>query len=401
MRWSNGVAVRCEETKLLLDPLESDPSISELLVSHAHYDHARGFEFPIQRKYSTKETFDLYQTDSGHRVGNWVQARYGRRFKLGGIEVEAHDAGHVLGSAQYEIITPEGSLVYASHINFTDTLLTHAAEVAPCDLLIVEATYPSVAQSSPRESVIADIVKWALECMREHRIPAFVTEPIGDAQELVRIFNLWTEVSVIVHPRIAHINKVYENQGTGLRYLDASTEEGLHVVEQGECVVIVPRRFDTARYGNFRTAHISTWATRVDDTQKVFPLTGRADLAQLLRFIEEAKPKTVLTFYGASELLARMITKKLGIQAKHLTTGPAPKRTQRAKVDEKRVLAFQETVMQSMEMSNFTYEKRDIVALGLKEGFRIGEIEEALGRLTKDGKLKYSRIVDGYTLEVA
>jgi hypothetical protein len=319
--------------------------------------------------------------------------------KIGGVEVEAHDAGHVLGSAQYEIITPEGNVVYASHINFSDTLLTHAAEVAPCDLLIIEGTYPSITQALPRESVVAEIVKWALECIGGQRVPAFVADPIGDAQELVRIFNLWTEVPVIVHPRIAHINKIYETHGTGLRYFDASTEEGLRIVEQGRCIVIVPRRFDTSRYGNFRTAHISGWATRVDnDSQMVFPLTGQADLAQLLQYVEEARPKTVLTFYGASAVLAQMISKKLGVPARQLTTERAPRKSQRAKLDERRVLAFEDTVMQIIETPSFTYEKRDIMALGLKEGFRSTEIEEALQRLTRTGKLKYSAIVDGYTL---
>lgn len=124
--------------------------------------------------------------------------------KLGEVEVEAHDAGHVLGAVQYEVITPEGSVVYASHINFVDTLLTHAAEVAPCELLIIETTLASPSRIlPPRESVVAQIVKWALECVQERRIPTFMADRIGNAQELVRIFNTWTELPVVVHPRIA------------------------------------------------------------------------------------------------------------------------------------------------------------------------------------------------------
>lgn len=372
------------------------------MISHAHYDHARGFEFPVQRKYSTKETLEIYEVDSGHKVGNWLQARYGRRLKIGEVEVEAHDAGHVLGSAQYEIITPEGNVVYASHINFTDTLLSRAAEVAPCDLLIIESTYPSTSRSIPRESVVADIVKWALECIKDQRIPAFVTDPIGDAQELVRIFNLWTEIPVIVHPRIARVSKVYESNGIGLRYLDASTDEATTMIEQARCMVIVPRRFDTTRYGNFRTAHVSGWATKYDDdSQKTFPLTAQADLNQLLQFVEEARPKAVLTFYGASGLFAQMVSKRLGVSATQLTTERIRRKPQATKVDEKRVLALQEILIRFMETPSFTYEKRDILTLGLREGFRSTEIEEALLRLTKSGKLKYSQIVDGYTVPSA
>ncbi len=372
------------------------------MISHAHYDHARGFEFPVQRKYSTKETLELYEADSSHKVGNWLQARYGRRLKVGEVEVEAHDAGHVLGSAQYEVITPEGNLVYASQINFTDTLLSRAAEVAPCDLLIIEATYPNTTQNIPRESVVADIVKWALECIKDHRIPALVADSVGDAQELIRIFNLWTEIPVIVHPRIARINKIYESHGIGLRYLDASTDEAVSMIEHSRCAVVVPRRFDTTRYGNFKTAYVSGWATKYgDDSQKFFPLSMQADLNQLLRYVEEARPKTVLTLYGASELFAQMVSKRLGVPARQLTTERIRRKPQAIKVNEKRVLAFQEILLSLMATLGFTYDKRDVMALGLKEGFRSLEIEEALQRLTKSGKLKYVQIVDGYTLPSA
>ena len=394
--------MRYGETRLFFDPIESDPSIPELLISHAHYDHVRGFEFPVQRKHSTMETLELYEVDSARKVGNWQQAPYGRRLKIGEVEVEAHDAGHVLGSAQYEVITPEGTVVYASHLSLVETSLSRGADIVQCDILVVEVPFPRAAHSVPRESVAADIVKWALDCVKDHRIPTFATDPIGNGQELVRIFNLWTEIPVIVHPRIARLNKVYELHGVGLRYFDASTEEALHLVEEGHCIVIVPKRFDTSRFGNFRVAHVSERPMDSgDDSQKVFHLTSQANLNQLLRYAEEAKPKSVLTFYGASSVLAQMISKKLGIPARQLTTERPVRKTPSPKINQKRVLQFQDVLTRLIEAPGFTYERRDIVALGLREGFRIVEIEEALERLVRDGKLEYSRISDGYTLTSA
>lgn len=400
VRWSNGIAVRYGETKLLFDPLESDPDIPALFISHAHYDHARGFDFPIQKKYSTKESLDLYEADTGRKVGNWQQVRSGRRIKLGEVEVEGHDAGHVLGSLQYELITLQGNAVYASHINFTDTLLSRAAEVAPCDLLIIEAAYHSTTQIAQRESVVADMVKWALDCIKEKRIPTFVTEPIGTAQELVKIFNLWTEIPVIVHPRIAKINRIYENTGTGLRYMDASTEDALEVVEESRCAVIVPRRFDVSRYGNFRTAYVSEWSGKGSDeaAEVLFPLRDRSGFDELLKYVEEARPKTVLTFHGASSVLAEMISKRLGISARSITTERPRKKVPQIKIDEKRVSAFQQTLSQFIRDPGITYDKRELMALGLREGLRKEEIEETLARLTNSGVLKYSAIVDGYSL---
>lgn len=402
VRWLNGIAIRYDETKLMFDPVGENPLVSDVFITHAHYNHSGGFEFPAQTKYSTKESREIYETDRRRKIGNWQQVRCGRRLKLGQVEVEAHDAGHMLGAVQYEVITPEENLVYTGHINFTDTLLTSAAEVAPCSMLIIDTSSASHSlMPQPRESVIADIVKWALECVRDRRIPAFEVDPIGGAQELVRIFNTWTEMPVIVHPRIARINRVYENNGVGLRYADASTDEASKIFEESDCVVLVPKRTDLTRYGNFRTAYVSGWA-RIDryQDQKIFPLSDQADFGQLLRYVEEARPHSVLTCLGgrASEAFAHLVTKRLGIAAKPLVTESARFVAPSAKVDQERITRCQEFLLEVMQTPDFTYEKGDLMALGMNRGFKRTEMEETLRRLTISGVVKYSKIVDGYRL---
>lgn len=346
---------------------------------------------------------ELYEADSGREVGHWQESPCGKRVRIGEVEVEAHNAGHVLGSAQCEVITPEGTIVYASHLGLDETSLTRRAEVVPCDLLVIEAPFATVHQNE-RESVVADIVKWALECVNDHRIPALISDPIGHAQELVRTFNLWTKIPVIVHPRIARLNQVYENHGTSLHYLDASTEEAVNLVEGGQCIVIVPKRFDTTRYGNFRVATVSDRAARFeggDDGQRVFPLNTQPDLNQLLEYVKEVKPRSVLTFYGASAALAQMISNRLDVPARQVTSERPARKPQKPKVDERRMLALQEILMRFIETPGYMYDRRDIASVAVNKGFRSVEIEEALERLTKNGKLEYSRLADGYTLTSA
>lgn len=385
---------------MLFDPLESDPAFPDLFISHAHYDHARGFQFPIQKKYSTQETRGIYEADSGHTVGNWHEVRLGRRLNLGNVEVEAHNAGHVLGSVQYEIIAGDSNVVYASHINFVDTLLSHSAEVAPCEFLILDTTSASPSQLlPPRESTMAAMVKWALDCVRERRIPAFTTDPIGNAQEIIRIFNTWTELPVIAHPRIARVSKVYENSGLALLYNDAATAEAQKLVEDARCVVIVPRGFDASRFGDFRVANVSAWIGRAEgESEKSFRLGDQADFNQLLRYVEEAKPRTVLTFRGASKIFAEAISRKLGIAARELAANIVRPASSKSKVDERRVIHCQDAILKVTETPDYVYEKRDLVAVGIRAGFTVPEIEESLSRLVKDQVLGYSGLVDGYKL---
>jgi hypothetical protein len=324
----------------------------------------------------------------------------GRRLQIGNVEVEAHDAGHILGSAQFEMITRDENLVYASHVNFTDTLLSTAAEVAPSDTLILEATYPPTSQTLPnRESVIADIVKWALECVAEHRVPTFSTDPIGIAQELVRVFNTWTELPVIVHPRIARISQVYTNNGVGLRYVDAGSEDAKTLVGDARCVVIIPRRFDATRYGEFRIANVTAWPTQAEKAAgKVFILSDQADLDQLLRFVKETRTKTLLTFRGGSKVLAELVSKRFGITARPLSAEAQPPKPTREVFDEEKIGKCEDYILNLIQVPNLTYEKREILARAIEEGFKLQETQEALNRLTQRNSLRYSEVTDGYSL---
>ncbi len=119
---------------------------------------------------------------------------------------------------------------------------------------------------------------------------------------------------------------------------------------------------------------------------------------ELLRFVKEVRPKSVLTFHGASDLFSRMLSKRLGIQARQLTTEPLRKKTQVIKLDETRILTLEDRLMSFIQTPGFTYEKRDLMNLGLKEGFKSTEVEEALLRLTRNGVLKYSSTTDGYSI---
>jgi len=319
---------------------------------------------------------------------------------LGSVEVEAHDAGHVLGSVQYEIITHDENLVYASHLNFTDTLISRAAEVAPCDTLILEATFPPTSQRMPpRQSVTAEAVKWAVDCVREHRVPTFATEPLGTAQELVRLFNTWTELSVVVHPRIARINQVYQNNGVALSYVDAGTEKAQALVEEGKCAAIIPRHFDVTQYGEFRVAYVTGWPTRAEnDSGRVFLLSEQADLEQLLMFVKEARPKTVFTFRGGSSVLAELISKRLGVAGRALSPERVRPKPNIPPFDEETLSLCEDYVRGLVQVPNLTYDKQELVARALGEGFKLQIVEEALNRLAKKNSLIYSQMTDGYTL---
>jgi len=167
-------------------------------------------------------------------------------------------------------------------------------------------------------------VRWALNCVREHRVPTFATEPLGNAQELIRVFNTWTELPVVVHPKIARVSQVYQNNGVALSYVDAGTEKAQALVEEGKCVVVIPRGFDVTKYAEFRVAYVTAWPSKAEkDVGDVFLLSGQADLEELLMFVKESRPRAVFTFRGGSNVLAELVSKRFGVAGRVLSVDVA------------------------------------------------------------------------------
>jgi len=170
-------------------------------------------------------------------------------------------------------------------------------------------------------------------------------------------------------------------------------------VEEGKCVLIVPRRFDVTQYGDFRIAHVTGWPTRVEkESGEVFLLSDQADLDQLLLFVKEARPKTVLTFRGGSVVLAELVSKRLGITGRVLSAETVRPKPTSTPIDEEAVKACENYLAGIVQVQNLTYEKRDLMSRALAEGFKLPIIEEVLDRMAKKNSLRYSQMTDGYSL---
>lgn len=145
-----------------LDP----PPVERMFLSHAHIDHSgmiprlagkysshitctsissllsklliedslnisrhSGYPLPYNRgdyKAST-ELFDIINFDSIRQVGE--------------VPVFFHSAGHIPGSAMFEIGYTGGTALFTGDINTVDTQLLYGCKPVKCDILVVESTY--------------------------------------------------------------------------------------------------------------------------------------------------------------------------------------------------------------------------------------------------------------------
>jgi len=233
------------------------------------------------------------------------------------IRVKALDAGHMLGSAQFLIETPNKSILYTGDINCIDTLTTKAAEPEHCDILVIEATYGSPQYRFPsRETVYAEIVEWAVDTIKQGRIPCLHVYAAGKAQEVVRLFNVYTHLPVIVNPRLDGVNETYHRSGVPLDWFSSDSRDGKTILEKDPCVYLTTPS-DRAHIGRrFSRAYATGWALSLHSRITAFPLSSHADFDQLISFVKACDPEQVFVFTGFAEDLRRALGSKLGLDAR-------------------------------------------------------------------------------------
>jgi putative mRNA 3-end processing factor len=314
--WSDGLVISDGHEKMTFDPRRTIEGCVTF-ITHAHGDHVSGFLNPGE-KCSTKQTADLYRAGNRRKPEDHKFLQYGETLKLDTCRVQLLNAGHILGSAQFKIETPEGVIVYTGDMNLQETLLTAPAEIEDAEVLIIESTYGEPSYVFPRrEYTYADIAKWISQTLETGRTPFFRVSPVGKAQEIIAITNQLTYADVVVHPKVSCFSEVYVRNGAKLRYHDAKSEEGEEILARGEAVLVYPQNEEAAPQGEVSQAVATGWALRFKrwDVDKAFPLSLHADFRQLLSYVEAARPRIVYTCHGFDDRLATIIRKRCRIEA--------------------------------------------------------------------------------------
>ncbi len=316
--------------RLLFDATSGRPLSDDwhVFITHAHSDHTYGFSTHAT-KHATPETVRIYEALMERQVSNCQTLKIGERLRVGDAEIKVLNAGHMLGSCQYLIMTPEFTAVYTGDINCVNTLTTEAAEEVQCDYLVIEGTYGHPSYVFPkRETLYADIVRWAMTEIRNGKIPAFQVYSSGKPQEVIRLFNVYTKIPVVCSPAIARASYAHKEKGMRLEYSESSSPESRHMLKAGGCIYVTTTGGDHGPRNSSR-AVTTGWALRqAFRNHTSFPLSSHADYSQLIRFVKNVNPRRVYIFTGYADILSAEIERQLGIRA-----GPLPVLAQTKLVD--------------------------------------------------------------------
>ncbi len=313
--WRNGVSIRYKDTRIILDPQSRCLTHEVAFITHAHVDHSRAFRINYVSKFSSEETMKLVSIE-GVTIRKWQPLVKNKKTVVEDVEVIPHSSGHVLGSYEFEVTTPDGTVLFTGDLNTKHERTVDPAEPVECDILIIDSTFGSPSFVFPPDDlIIKEMTEWAKKILSDGRIPVFQADPLGNAQEIIRVFNEYTNIPVISHWKVSKINKIYEFYGHRMKYVDVRTEDAYDLISHRNAVIVAPKRLGSFYSPGFVSAFVSGWALKF--RRKSFPLSDHADFPNLIEFISRCNPKLVLTYHGGkfNHILAKYIERKLNIKS--------------------------------------------------------------------------------------
>jgi Cft2 family RNA processing exonuclease len=320
VNWNNGITVETKDTKLILDPHNHIGHYDSAFISHAHRDHTGAFIDGRKPKYSTMETISMFEAVSNKKVQNAVPCAYGKSVNIHKTELSIINSGHVFGSGALVLEGDGVTFLYTGDFNYIDTLTQKAIEPHGCDILVIETTYGQPNYLfPPREEVYDSIVHWAARTIMEGELPFILVYPVGKAQEITRLFNLYTSIPVVTHPVITRANAAVNSFDGDLVFYDMA-KEGEELMRSKSCVTLFPTSYSPKAlrivYPEARIATVTGWALSFGrrSADESFVLSGHADYSQLVAFTKACRPKKVYTVHGYAEHFASKL-RTMGIDA--------------------------------------------------------------------------------------
>jgi len=295
--------------------LDAHRAQARAFVSHAHSDHVA----PHGEILCSAGTSRLMRARMpGRRVEHVLP--FGHTEQLtADCSVTLYPAGHIQGSAMSLLAHDEhGTLLYTGDFKLRPGRSAEPCTLPRADVLVMETTFGRPHYVfPPTEEVLAGIVAFCRNALAEGATPVLFGYSLGKSQELLCGLTD-AGLPVMLHPRTLRLTRIYEELGVAFpAYRAFAGGEA-----QGHVVICPPQAADSpflAPLVRRRTAVVTGWALDAGAIYRyrcdaAFPLSDHADFPDLLRCVEEVRPRRVLTLHGFAQEFALTLRER-GIDA--------------------------------------------------------------------------------------
>lgn len=295
----------CPYGQFYIDPAQAS---ERAVISHAHGDHACRDN---QEIYCTPETADIMQLRYKKSAGGSFQVkRYEDSFELNGVKLSFHSAGHILGSAQILMHYQNVRYLYTGDYKLQADATCVPIQFLEADVLITETTFahPDTQHPDPVEEI---------KKLNAHNENVLLgTYSLGKAQRLIRLINdHCPERKVAVHYQIVPLNQLHEKWGVQLGQYQPYSRKLMKESGKNYVYLVPPLTFNSyARATNVCRAFASGWKNlqRNNDLQLI--ISDHVDWNDILKMINEVKPKEVWTVHGDGKHLQAHFKERIPVK---------------------------------------------------------------------------------------
>lgn len=270
-------------------------------ISHAHSDHLSSKS--RCRVIASEPTISL----SGVKYeGKFVHKN-----------VKLHNAGHMLGATQVEIVRDGGNFVYTGDFSLEDGFTFTGAEIVEADELLIEATYGSPHYVFPKKEDIAQALRKEVMSRLTHGNIIFAVYATGKSQELIKMLNEYCNITPVVSQEIAEVSDIYVRHGQKLSYVSSISEEAGEMFK-GNFVGIIPKpkfrpEFRMRLTNYYRKpcyfGSLSGWNIKFpsDYYDIALPMSDHADYNGLLEYVEYSNPRKIYVFGAFAQQFSNVL----------------------------------------------------------------------------------------------
>ena len=295
----------CPEGDFHIDPPKPVP---RALITHGHSDHARAGHGAVL---ATRETLAIMAARYGEAFAARSQAAEpGKPIALGGVNVNFHPAGHVLGSAQILLDVGGYRLVVSGDYKRRDDPTAAPFELLRCDAFVSEATFGLPVFTHPPDAVEVGklMASVAANPDRTHLVGAY---SLGKAQRLIALIrHAGYDAPIGLHGAMVAVTRLYESLGANFGDLVPVARDGDARQQRG--VVLCPPSAVTdrwsRRFADPVTCFASGWMrvrARARQRGVELPLivSDHADWPELTRTVLETGCSELWVTHGQEDAL--------------------------------------------------------------------------------------------------
>ena len=313
IRYKDG-SLYCEPADVWIDPTRP---VKTALITHAHFDH---FAFGCNEYFSTKETAILLR----ERVRDNINIKtfdYGEEFKINGIRISFHPAGHILGSSQIKFIFAEEKWLITGDFKLQKDETCKEYEVVKTDYLISECTFGlPIFKWDETNKIAVNIAKWITNS--PDKTSLLFCYSLGKAQRLLNeISKTNFKGNIYSHSSIEKINNCYKKLGISI--INTAKIENKNKIDElkGSLILLPPSLSKGSFLKNFKniqTAFASGWMSiralrKRSGYDKGFAISDHADWDGILEVVKKSEAKNVFFHHGDSEALSKYLVEKESI----------------------------------------------------------------------------------------